>query len=359
MWDLLLIGLTVLLFLLPLTPALREWWLRHDITPLEIIQGHEGHTRHFSDTFRIFIQAEISALNGHAHPTEPAENYCLIKEGNLFTPTEEERQNQSTQRVVLAYGTLSLPEDFTFPREVYGKQTVIGLGRNHFKAVLAEDMLLFGKHSTVLRWAHGRMIQADPDCNFMGRISATEEITLATGCAFTRLHAPCVKFGMGVFLPPDARVKENAPVGIHKPILNLLEPDIDTDNRLISQEDFEFPENGIFCGNIVVRRNVLIRRGAEIIGSVKANGTLRIETGVSITGSLISSKQLVIAQACIVGGPVVSEQSISVDTGVVIGMTTKPTTLTAPAIHITCGSVIYGTVWARHQGLVLSAGEIP
>lgn len=357
MWDLLLIGLTVLLFLLPLLPALREWRLQRDITPLEIIQSHEGHTRHFSDTFRVFIQAEMSALAGHARPTEPAKNYCLIKEGGIFNPTREEYRYQSTQRIVLAFGTLSLPENFAFPREVYSKQTVAGIGGNHFRAVLAEDKLLIGSRSIVLRWAHARMIHADPDCHLMGRISATEEITLETGCVFTRLHAPCVKFGMGAFLPPDGRIKENAPVGMHKPILHLLEPDNDKDNRLISQEDFEFPENGIFCGNIVVRGNVLIRRGAEIIGSVKANGTLHIETGVTITGSLISSKQLVIAQACLVGGPVVSEQRISVDTGVVVGMTTKPTTLTAPVIHITSGSVIYGTVWARQQGLVLPAGE--
>ena len=357
MWDLLLIGLTTMLFLLPLLPALQEWRLQRDITPLDIIQSHAGHPHHFSDTFRVFIQNEMSALTDHTRLFEPAENYYLIKENDIFQPNQDERQDQATQRIVIACGTLSLPENFAFPREIYGKQTVVGIGGNYFRAILAEDKLFIGRRSTVLRWAHAHTIHVDSDCHLTGRLSAVEEIELEAGCTFIRLHAPCVKFGTTVFIPPDRDIKENTLVDMRNPMLHQPDSGDDKDNRWISQGDLEFPENEIFCGDIVVRGNILIRRGARIIGSVKASGTLRIEPSVTITGSLISSKQLIIAQSCIVGGPVVSEQRINIDTGVVVGTMAKLTTLTAPVIHIATGSVIYGTAWARHQGLVRSAGK--
>ena len=118
MWELLLIVITTVLFLLPLVPALQEWRLQRDIIPLNIIQSHAGHTRHFSDTFRIFIQNEISALRGQTPSSASPKNYCLIEENDTFRPSQDEHQNQSTQRILFAYGTLTLPGNFSFRREI-------------------------------------------------------------------------------------------------------------------------------------------------------------------------------------------------------------------------------------------------
>ena len=357
MWELLLIGITAVLFLLPLVPAVQEWRLQRDIIPLNIIQSHAGHTRHFSDTFRIFIQNEISALSGQTQSSDSPKNYCLIEENDTFKPSQDERQDQSTQRILFACGTLTLPDNFSFPREIYSKKTVVGMGGNHLRAILAEDKLIIGSRSTVLRWAHAHTIHIDSDCHLIGRLSAVEEITLEVGCIFTRIHAPCVKFGTYVFLSHDEVIKENTSINVGNLIPHQMACSDNKDNRWISEGDFEFPENEIFCGDIVARGNVIIRRGAKITGSVKANGTLHVEPFATITGSLISTKQLILAQSCVVGGPVVSEQRINMDTGVVVGTVTTLTTLSAPVIQIVSGCIIYGTVWARQQGVVLSAGK--
>lgn len=356
MWGLLLISLTTMLFLLPLFPALQEWRLKRDISPLKIVQAHAGRADYFSDSFRALIQGDIAALTNHASTSVPRENYCVVETNGAFIPNRKENQNRITHRAVLAFGVLWLPDNLVFLREVYSKQSILGGDVNRFRAVLAEDELLIGRNSTVLRWAHARTVRVGQDCHLPGRLSAKEEIVLEMGCTFTRIHAPCVKFGPDPSELVDERMVDDAPESEHKAMLHLLKSD-DGDNRWVVDNDLEFPENGVFCGDIVARGNILIRHGAQIMGSVKANGTLRIERNVTITGSLVSSKNLIIEGRCAVAGPVVAERQIDIHSGAVIGGASKPTTVSAPVIRVAGDTVVYGTVWAWEQGLVLPSGE--
>ena len=99
-----------------------------------------------------------------------------------------------------------------------------------------------------------------------------------------------------------------------------------------------------------------VRAGAQVLGSVKSHGQMAIEAGVRIRGSLISSSTMHIGPDCRINGPVIAEHGMAIDTGTHCGSIHVPTTVTAPTIHIANGVTVFGTVWARTEGQVVSLG---
>lgn len=353
MWELSLLCLTVVILLLPLLPALWEWWAKRDVEPLHIIQTHEGNIRYFAEQFRAFITNELRALTSHGVTAEPRAQYCVIAATSAFRPSQEEYSQRITQRRLLAIGRLALPDNFTFARELYGRDTIVSGKHNRFRAVLAERDLVLGAKSVVGNWIHARRVYGAPDCLIFGRLSAEKEIVLEPGCRFTRVHAPWVQFGADASPRREAQghTLDNQP----QAMVQVPGAELDSTGRWIVDGHLDFPAYGVFSGDIVVYGNLTIRRGAAIHGSVKARGTLRLESAVTVRGALISGTDLIIGTACAVCGPLMAEQQVDIDAGVVVGTLEKLTTVTAPHIHITSGVIVHGTVWAREQGMTRKA----
>lgn len=91
---------------------------------------------------------------------------------------------------------------------------------------------------------------------------------------------------------------------------------------------------------------------SSVLGSVKANGEVRLHERTTVDGSLVSTKTIHVGADSFVKGPVISEHEIRIGTGVQIGIPGTPTTISAPKIHLAPGSVLHGTVWARVEGRV-------
>jgi hypothetical protein len=53
-----------------------------------------------------------------------------------------------------------------------------------------------------------------------------------------------------------------------------------------------------------------------------------------------------------VKGPIIAEREVIIDSGVQVGLSGTPTTVSAPLIHLALGSVLHGTAWARVEGRV-------
>ena len=355
MWGLILLGLTVVFFLLTLLPALWEWYVKRDVEPLHIIQTHEGNIRYFAEQFRGFIANELQAFASHGGTAESREHYCVIDAKSEFRPHQEEVSRRVTQRLVLALGGLALPDNFTFTRELYGQGTIVSGKHNRFRAVLAERDLLLGSNSVVWSWMHAQRVYGAPDCLIFGRLSAEKEIVLEPGCHFTRVHAPRVQFGSEVLPRWDEEAQGHTLGNRPEAMGQVPGAELDSTGRWIVDGHLEFPAYGVFYGDIVVYGNLTIRHGAEIHGSVKARGTLRLESAVTVRGALISGTDLMIGTACTVCGPLMAEHRVDIDAGVVVGTLEKLTTVTAPHIHITSGVTVHGTVWAREQGMTRKA----
>ncbi|HVH86242.1 MAG TPA: hypothetical protein VM912_05925 [Terriglobales bacterium] len=66
----------------------------------------------------------------------------------------------------------------------------------------------------------------------------------------------------------------------------------------------------------------------------------------------MSTRAIRIAPGAFIKGPVISEHEIVVGRNVQIGLPDFPTTISAPRIRLSPGSVTHGTVWARVEGRV-------
>ena len=71
-------------------------------------------------------------------------------------------------------------------------------------------------------------------------------------------------------------------------------------------------------------------------------------------GSLISARKMRIGHRCAVHGPVVAERELALATGVRCGTFEHPTTVSAPSIEVSEDVVVFGTLWARERGQVVT-----
>ena len=355
MWALLLVASTLLIFTIPLLPALREWRGKEDIASLPIVRSHDGRVQRFADSFRDYIEVEIEAISANALDDTQRARLHIVKLEDQTEVPQHLLQNGLCDHMLVSYHTLTLPSDTVFEREIYSKQSLLGGEHNRLRAVLADQELILGKGSMVLRWAHATSVSIGADCVLLGKISATTDITIATGCTFTTLHAPRMQFGA---TPPRP--------GPPHPVPTAACPDTD-DQRAQGQATDEpanirqrvdgmaqVPDGSVFHGDLIATKTVTVGRGAIVTGSIKSNGALIIGDDAIIEGALVSVKALSIGRNCKIKGPVVAETHIVVGTQTVIGEANLPTTVTARTIDIADGVTAFGSIRARDQGRVIA-----
>jgi predicted acyltransferase (DUF342 family) len=343
--------MTGLVFLLPLLPALRELRLQEDISPVRIIQGHDGSAHYFADSFRAYLKHQIAARRAGREDALTKRTCCHLKDLNsTFEPSQMEAIQEYTDRLVVAAGRLKLPDRFGFNQEIFAKGDVMGGIRNRFRSVLAQGELLMGAKSQLLRWAHAYRIRVGTGSVILGRLTATHSIVFEPGCEFTRVNAGCVRFeedGAG----PASHHGGGADHRAEKIPASFLGAYTDGAGRALIGGDLDFPENGRWEGDLIVRGDARIRQGAEIKGSVKVYGKLHIEPDVRVAGAVVCDGMLIIARDCALRGPVVADQQIDIGAGTVIGASTARSTVTAPMIRVASRVTVYGTIWAKARGI--------
>ena len=106
-------------------------------------------------------------------------------------------------------------------------------------------------------------------------------------------------------------------------------------------------------GSIVTRGKLHIGAGAHVLGSVKSNGHLTVDSGVSVDGSLLSATTTHVGPNCRIGGPVLAEHGVVIESGTRCGSAHNPTTVAAPTIELEEGVIVFGSLWARNEGRVV------
>ena len=104
----------------------------------------------------------------------------------------------------------------------------------------------------------------------------------------------------------------------------------------------------------MIRGNLRIRSGARVRGSVKSVKDMVIENGVSVEGSLISARKMRIGAYCAIHGPVIAERELTIAGGTRCGTHEFPTTVSATQVEVEEGVVVFGTLWARERGHVVT-----
>jgi hypothetical protein len=343
-----LVLLAAVLFMLPLLPALLELRLKRDAQPLNVIQQHAGEIRHFAYGFRAYIAALLEPMRECAASgstvkgiMSDGDEYLLLGRTSEALSAFTGEHMAECHAVVAASMDVVLPDGITFTKEFYAAGEFTSGETNVFRALLGEKDIHLKRASTVNRWAHAvGALRAGHDCDLFGRISSDREIQLESGCAFQRLNAPCIALGHSCTEVSDVAaetVPSPAPV-----------------ERCLVDDDLEIRPGDVVTTNIVTRGKLHIGVGARVLGSVKSIQHMSVEADVRVDGSLISASTMHIGPDCRITGPVIAEHGMTIEAGTHCGSICTPTTVTAPTIQIADGVVVFGTIWARTEGQVVS-----
>lgn len=356
---------TLLLFLLPFLPGLREMRARRDATALPVSDATVD-VRHFAHGFRAFLERELGETLARVRASgmprsgwiEEQGPYSVLAAGEPVELFDDERARGALDRVVASVGDLDVPAGLVCTREVYAGGSFRAGADARVRAVLAEEDVVLERDVRLLRWAHaGRDLRVESGAVLAGRASAERSIRMAPGCAFERLHAPVIRFGGGA---APALPRAGDVIGAPAPGRPLAEwrpedapgPREYAAGRLLVDGDLEIPPNVRIAFDLVVRGRLTIGAGARLEGSAKAHRALRLASGVRVNGSVVGQDDVVLEDNVVVDGPVIAEERLTIGARCTIGTAAEPSTVRAGSIAVRGGSVVHGTAWASGRGEV-------
>jgi cytoskeletal protein CcmA (bactofilin family) len=347
-----LVSVVSLMFLLPLIPAFVELRRKADALPLTVIQQNAGDIRYFAHSFRAYIKVlepimrRCVAAGTSATGTLPdGENYVVLGQVDEPLVLAFQQRDAIHPVVTVAGSDLIVPPDLTFSKDIYAGGHFQGGEKNHYRAILGEKNVHLGSSSLVMRWVHAvGEFTAGLSCRLYGRTSSDSLIRLHAGCSFLRLNAPRIEIGHAAVLEDALPLNSTIPA-----IPGPPQP-----SRFLHHGDFEIHASQVISSDIVIRGKLLIRSGARVCGSVKSDKEMVLEDGVSVEGSLISASKMHIGPRCAIYGPVIAERELAMAVGARCGTVKNPTTVSAPRIEVEEGVVVFGTLWAREHGQVVS-----
>ena len=337
----------------PLAPAVLEFRRREDAAPLPT-RTDDGHIENFAKAFAARLEkaslqpviAECFAAKSTRLVRLPDGTSALVLAdaaaiGELPVLA---RRNQ-VSAVVFCGEREVLPQGIVIPSDVSCQHLETGAGCS-FRALYAQGPVTLGEGNTVFRWMHStQSIKAGDGSQLYGRASATGLVRLGVGCRFERVHAPAVLIGC-----------DEIPADLQRPAVYSGRSIMDIKlGRVLAGGDFRLDCGDVLQGHVIAAGSVWLGAGSRVVGSVKSRHEAHVGRGTDIQGALVSSAGLKIAGSSHIRGPVIAESELVIGPGTQIGSPETPTTVSAPRIRISSGSVVYGTLWARAEGVTEEA----
>lgn len=348
-----LLGATVLWFLLPVWPALRELLRPTDAEPLTMVGQDAGDLAVFADGFRAYLQRELPDLaslgsDAASRPAQLADGTPVAHvNGRLEALPELTSADRVVSRLVIANNPVSLPGGETFLLELYARNDLSGGPGAVYRAILGERDLRLGAGSTILRWVHAEGDLSAGDNSFLaGRASAVGTMRLGIGVRFARLRAARIVTG-------DAEVAlPTIPPPLTTGTMKLPGSARQAGGFIRVEGDLTIPEGASVVGTLVVAGSLHAGARSRIVGSVKVHGACDIGAGVLIEGSLITRRDARLGAGSVVLGPLVSEGTVSLGAGCAVGAPSRPASVAAAEIVCQGGVQVYGAISARTRGMI-------
>lgn len=358
--GLLLLALScALLFLLPLAPAVLEWWRPSDNAPLRVVREYDGSISHFAASFQHFVDAQLRPYLEQARSSGCQVDAVLangtriiaVAAGQPLRLDDDEEKGRECGHLILASGDLDLPGKRIYAGEIYAQGSIHGGPGLVLRAALAKGDIALAPETFVMRWIHaeGEAVVA-ARARLYGRASAVRRLVVGPGSQFGRIFAPRVEFSP-VVLPalPVRQVLQRRPTLALPPCLQANDV-----GRWLVRGDFAVQPLSWHRGHLIAAAGLQVGEGAFVAGSVKGNRDVTLAPGCCVLGSVVAAGSVFLAQDSRAMGPIVAEQVVEIGPGCVVGTPEHPTTITAPHIRVAPGALVHGSVWAREGGEVLA-----
>ncbi|HEX9893674.1 MAG TPA: hypothetical protein VGA78_07100 [Gemmatimonadales bacterium] len=346
----LLLLITLAWALLPLLPALWEFFRPTDVEPLTMVGRDNADISRFARHFREYLQGQLeqypprNGVEDHQTGTLP-DGTPFIRTARLSNELSRSGlPEESATRLVVLDQTTVLDNGDQFKYEVWAREDVFGSPRATYRAILGEKNVELGERSVILRWLHsvGTLV-VGPASHLYGRASAEESIQFGREVHFERVGAPVITVGIATPRPMPPRHTEPASF-LPPPNSRRL------GDHLRVDADLTVPAGTLIDDNLVVAGQLTLGPGARVTGSVKSHRTLTLESGTVVEGSLVSRGEITIGQDCWIRGPVISEERLEIGRGTSIGSPNAPSTVSGRQVFLADGVTVSGQIVTSEGG---------
>jgi cytoskeletal protein CcmA (bactofilin family) len=346
------------LFLLPLIPAVLEWWRPTDADPVVVKDDYKDKLDYYRVRYRLLIETQLRSFmeqaqaDGHQVDADFPERHIRLSAlpSQQTTPRlpEQEARARETGRMILAAGDLTLPGDIVFSYAAYADGVLRGGAGLVVRALMSRQDIDLGENARLLRWAHADgAFLARKGCQLFGRVTAGRELRLESGCEFHRIHAPRIE----TRARGEASSAESG--AVREDVLIVPDRDLQSAERKRQTGSLTIADGASHHGDLVLSEDLSLGFKASVVGSVKGNRDIVLGTGSRVHGSVVAGVRVVMRQGSQAMGPVIASDVVEIGPDCVIGAPDRLTTVTAPEIRVAPGAVVHGTIWAVKKGQVL------
>ncbi len=299
---------TVLVFLLPLLPALRELYSRSDADALEIDPLDNGRTDYAAQ--RMADQLDLLE-------TMPrVAQWHHDDQGRLMVPRGQGRLMARTQVPV-----------------------VIGF-RSQLRALISSDVVELQANSVVQRVLHAKSIHCLGPAQLARLTSADRHIVLSPGARFLRLSADCIftwplKRSLSFPLPE---------LGTGMPLTTL---------QRRHEGDLHIPAGTIVRGGLVVTGNLLLEEMSVVVGHIKVHGNAILAKSACVQGAIFVQGDLQTKGNNYVEGPMCAGKRLQLGPDSQVGDKACPSSVSAWTIALHASVRVYGSMAAVRSGQVV------
>ena len=336
--------LFILLLIAPFAPSVIEMLYPKDREPLTIDQNYIRDPRYFERQFRedMNLLMASSMVNQNIKP-----KYQDRIPVDHFENLEVPFRTRISEVLIVSKELVSETEvDFRQPIYVQGN-AILGVS-NDVNAILCDGNITLAENCIVDKWIGCKgSINAGSNCHLGRRTAADGLVLLDKGCFFNSVFAMPVATYEADFKVIGGAVE--LPEAGQDPITQMGDF-----SWYLSKNFTTVPPYSIVNNPMIVKSNLILRKGTVVNGNLKVYGNVIMEPKVRIFGDIIAEGNIEIGEDSFIRENLFTQGHIYIHRGVRIGVPNHyKSTIAKKGIRIEGNVIIYGFLLAEMRGRII------
>jgi predicted acyltransferase (DUF342 family) len=342
-----LIIIFLMLLIIPFVPAVLEMFYPKDNEPLLIRQDYTRDPRYFDKNFVEELQLYLTDPDLHRGKPVKFNNMIPMK---YYDKLSAQDAFHSKFLIIIEKNLLS-GKNSKYQQPVYVKGKAELGAKADIDILVAGGDIVLGPETTVRKWAGTDHNITVGESSFLGkRVACDGTLRLAKGCLFNSLYAlPIATYGA------DVSANLQAPFAVEIPLDQADNITHVSDfNWYVSRDYMTIPPYSIVNNSMIVKSDLVLRKGVVVNGDLKVYGKVLMEKDVRIYGELISDGDIEIGEDCYIRENLFSQSRIMIKQGVRIGLPGQfKSVVGKKGIRIEKNVIIYGYIMTAGIGVIL------